>query len=306
MQLTYDPGLVEEAVLLWERMAPPADTRIFRRERDRLYDIDDEEGREAGFQALHRRWFVQLELAATVELVVAERSDLATRVQTGRVLRAVTRRDEGADLVDPIVSTEAAGQPILVLRLRPETLLDPAALVRLLRHDLMHVADMLDPAFGYERALPPSQDGPSADNILRDRYRVLWDVTIDGRLARRGLADGRSRQERAREFAATFPMRGGNGERAFAEWFDRIEPTHAQLLAFAMSAESDAGVDSGRCPVCRFPVASLDPRASRLSTAVRAAISREFPSWHVGQGLCSLCLDRFEARYGETSDVCCR
>jgi hypothetical protein len=69
----------------------------------------------------------------------------------------------------------------------------------LLRHELMHVADMLDPAFGYERSLPTSDDGPSADNIVRDRYRVLWDVTIDGRLARAGLAhpDARAAPGRA-------------------------------------------------------------------------------------------------------------
>jgi len=55
-----------------------------------------------------------------------------------------------------------------------------------------------------------ADDGPSRDNVQRDRYRVLWDVTIDGRLARSLRADqpGASRDARWREFAATFSMLG--------------------------------------------------------------------------------------------------
>ena len=60
MRLTYDPGLVDEAVLLSERTAPRDAARAFRRERDRVYDIADPDEREAAFQALHLRWFARL------------------------------------------------------------------------------------------------------------------------------------------------------------------------------------------------------------------------------------------------------
>ena len=40
-------------------------------------------------------------------------------------------------------------RPRIVVRLRPQSLLDPEALRTLLRRELLHVADMLDPAFGY-------------------------------------------------------------------------------------------------------------------------------------------------------------
>ena len=92
---------------------------------------------------------------------------------------------------------------------------------------------------------------------------MLWDVTIDGRLARRGLADPRAREARRQEFAATFAMLGDEGPRLFDDWFDRMEPTHRALLAFAQApngAGSTNAADSGRCPLCHFPVAALDAR----------------------------------------------
>ena len=310
MRLTYDPGLVDEAVLLSERTAPRDAARAFRRERDRVYEIAGSDRRDAAFQALHLRWFARLRLHEIVGQVVADRRDVADRLEEGRVLRAVTRREEGADLVDQIVSGEVDQRPILVLRLRPRTLFEPEALRALLRHELMHVADMLDPAFGYQRSLPLSDDGPSGDNIVRDRYRVLWDVTIDGRLERASRCDVRSepnptRDARWQEFAGTFSMLGDGCRRAFEEWFDQIHPTHARLVEFALAPlrSGVAGAHAGRCPLCRFPVAALDPRPERLSAATIAAIHDHHPSWDVEQGLCLQCLDLYEARYGETSHV---
>jgi hypothetical protein len=300
MRFTYDPELIEEVVLLWERTAMPAERGKFRRERDGVYEIADGERREASFKTLHQRWFVRLAFGASVERLVNEPSEIAGRVRTVRVLRALTRREECADIVDHFVPT--GPQPLLLLRLRPQTLLDSAAVTRLLRHELMHVTDMLDPRFGYERALPSSDGGPSADNIVRDRYRVLWDVTIDGRLARMGLIDPAVRQKRLQEFAAAFPVLGEACAAAFDEWFGGSEPTHERLMAFAQ-APTGSAVDgeSGRCPLCRFPVASLDPRIDDLSPSARAAIEHDYPSWRMAHGLCSQCFDLYEARVGQCS-----
>lgn len=300
--LTYAPDLVEEAVLLAERVLPAGESRAFRRERDRIYESPDQDGREAAFQSLHRRWFLRLGFQRVVDEVVGEFPEIAVRVGEGRVVRALTRSEEGADLIDRI--SGAGTQPVLVLRLRPAILLEPEALRVLLRHELMHVADMLDPVFAYERALPASEDGPSADNILRDRYRVLWDVTIDGRLARAGLADAGAREARWREFAATYLMLGERGQDTFDVWFDRIRPTHRSLVAFALAPNGPdrfTSADSGHCPLCRFPVASLDLRPERLSPAAVAIIRADYPGWRIEQGLCSQCLDLYEARQEETA-----
>lgn len=304
IRLTYDPELVEETVLLAERAMPPLEARAFRRERNRLYGIADPEPRDAAFRSLHLGWFTRIGLHESIGTAVAACEDVAHRLDEGRVLRAVARNEEGADLVDHVAAGAVDERPILVLRLRPATLLDPDRVRALLDHELMHVADMLDPAFGYRRSLPSSDDGPSGDNIQRDRYRVLWDVTIDGRLARAGRADqpDASRDARWREFAATFSMLGDECRRAFETWFNHRHPAHAELVAFALAPTgSETTRNSGRCPLCRFPVASLDPRPDRLSPATSAAIGERHPSWDIAQGLCSQCLDLYEARYGETS-----
>jgi hypothetical protein len=298
---TYAPDLVEEAVLLAERTAPGDAIRGFRQERNAAYDIADPERRDAAFRAAHLKWFVRWDLHRPVEDAIEERAEVAERVAQVRVLRARRRQEEGADLFDRALPDVAGRrQPLLALRLRPSLLLDPEPLRALLRHELMHVADMLDPAFGYERRLPPSDDGPSADNIVRDRYRVLWDVTIDGRLARAGLAHPDARAARRREFGSTFSMLGDRAGRTFDEWFDRVVPTHQAMAVFAITPPGSVGDErggTGRCPLCRFPVASLDRHPDRLSAAARSLIERDYPSWSIDRGLCPQCLDLYEAQH---------
>lgn len=299
IQLSYDPALVEEAVLLAESRMSPADARTFRRERDRAYGVQDADQREARFRALHRQWFRRWGLGSTIEETLRERPEVVNSLSEGRVVRAVTPHEERADLVD-WVPPDGPARPMLVLRLRPAIVIQADVLRTMLRHELLHVADMLSPAFGYEREIPPSGDGPSHDNILRDRYRVLWDVTIDGRLVRAGLLDDRAREARWHEFRAAFRMSSDQGRRVFDEWFDRTEPTHAALLAFAGTGpapNTPQASAAGRCPLCRFPVAVLDPVPERLSLITRKEIQTAHPAWTIEQGLCTQCLDLYEARH---------
>jgi hypothetical protein len=298
--LSIAPDLMEEALLLAERQVDRAEARAFRRERDRLYDVCNSESRERQFQAFNRRWFARFGLQERVEGAVNDNRGFGGGLCGGRMVRAITRAEEGADLIDPVSRARSDG-PLLVLRLRPESLLDRESLRALLRHELMHVADMLDPAFGYERALPPSDDGPSADNLLRDRYRVVWDTTIDGRLAR---AEGgtSTRDMRWREFSAAFAALGEQCRTAFEAWWDEERPTHATILTFAGAPAQAA---AGRCPICRFPVVSLDDRVSTVAPSVIAAIRDEKPWWRIEHGMCPQCLDLYEARHGTTSDRVC-
>jgi hypothetical protein len=232
-RLAFAPDFVEEVVLLAESGLAPAERRTFRRARDPVYDIPDEQLREDRFRALHREWFDRLGLGRVVEETVRE----SCSVEEARILRAQSRREEGADLVDRVRSHPSGVVPVLVVRLRPMTILDREATRALLRHELMHVQDMLDPAFGYQRSLP-SDTGALTETTLRDRYRVLWDTTIDGRLARAGHATDRTRAVRLHEFETMFPMFGRKAPAVFDTWFDRSRPTHDDLLAFARTPTS--------------------------------------------------------------------
>ena len=61
---------------------------------------------------------------------------------------------------------------------------------------------MLDPAFEYCRE---EIDGlPSRQNLIRDRYRVLWDIYIEARLIHMGLGDAFQLTQLRRMFARAF------------------------------------------------------------------------------------------------------
>lgn len=228
---TYDAGLVEESVLLAESGLPPAEAAAFRAERDRIYEVDEPDEREARFEALHGRFFLRLGLDRPLQEALAERRALLVRSRGCRVLRAVSRTEEAAD-VRRELDADPAAAPTIVIHLRPQSLLDPAALHTLLRRELLHVADMLDPAFGYVRELPGADPDPAASHLLRDRYRVVWDASIDGRLSREGFLGPEARADRRRDFTRAFRMLRERAEAAFARWFDGPLPTHATILAF--------------------------------------------------------------------------
>lgn len=290
-RVTYDASLVEEAVLRTEAAMAGAERAAFRRERDRLYEVPEPDEREARFGELHGRWFSRLGLDRPLHSALAEAPDLVRRTRGCLVARAASTKEEAADLVGD--SGPAPALPTLLVRLRPESLLEAGGLVPFLRHELAHVADMLEPAFGYERSLPASDGGPSYELLLRDRYRAVWCTTIEGRLFRRGLAGARG--SRLREFARAFPMLGEGTEQVFARWFDEPHPTHPAIVDFVLNPP-EGGAGAGRCPVCRLPTRTLDARPERLTPAAVREIQARHPSWRTAQGICPQCAELFLAR----------
>ena len=70
------------------------------------------------------------------------------------------------------------------IKLIPRRFYDPA-INRYLRHELTHIADMLDEAFRYD---PDTKIGfnPGDEHLIFNRYRVLWSLHIDSRISRKG------------------------------------------------------------------------------------------------------------------------
>ena len=297
--LRYDPGLVEEAVFLAAEGHPEA--KRFHRERDRIYRINHPEERERAFNELHRRWFLRLGLADQIEKAVSEQPLLSSGVNSCLVARAPGKHEEGAELfVNPEEKLSEKERRTVSVFLRPEFLLDPSALRTFLRHELMHITDMLDPGFGYEPQLPPGEGGPTHDRLLKERYRVLWDATIDGRMVRRGWASDSLRAARLSEFCRTFPMFGQKSESLFSRFFDRDRHTHGELVAFILDPRALTGVPGtphpgSRCPLCGFPTYAFDPKPEDLPPEVISQIRRDFPGWHPSQGLCIQCADIYRA-----------
>jgi hypothetical protein len=208
-----------------------------------------------------------------------------------------------------------------VISLEPRRLLDEEGLLAFLRHELFHIADMLDPVFAYEPRLPRGDLGPVHERLLQDRYRVLWDIYIDGRLVHKNWAPSSVRDRRLEEFIRTFPMLADRVEDTFSFFFAGTSLTHADLVTFALNPVTLSGGVSNssflnsrfeighsklaakprpqagqRCPLCGFPTYSFDPNPDRLPVEVVAGIRADSPTWQPSLGLCQQCSDLYQSR----------
>ncbi len=291
-RLEFDPRLMEDAVLLG--INGHAQEAEFHQEREQIYEIRDEEKRDKRFRELHQQWFVRLDLADAVEGALGDYPLLKRDTRSCRVMFAVFSKQEGADLYGSSPAT-------IVIKLRPCNLLDTSTLLPFLRHEFMHLHDILDPCFDYQLELPQSEVGPTYDNLIRERYRVLWDTWIDGRLFRQNRAAANVKQRRQAEFKATFSMLGEGWEARFSQWFDRPVHKHEDLLAFALQPESEhlqnnpQQTQTGRCPLCRFPSFDLQNGRDVPPKTVQEIVG-DFPDWTSDQGLCRQCSDLYQAR----------
>jgi hypothetical protein len=286
----YEPRLVEEAVL--RGVAGRPEEGEFRRARDLLYEVGDPDERDQAFCAFHGRWFQRLGMCQPLEEALGERAVLGEQVRRCAVVRARNRKEEGAEL---FVSPDPAIGRSIGLQLRPESFLAPAQLLGLLRHELLHLADMLDPAFGYQPELAIPEEG-LARRLVQDRYRALWDTAIDGRLLREGRAPGQVRQRRLLDFARAFPMLGPEH---FARFFDGGDHPHAELVACARNPAQALGLPEAadrRCPLCAFPSYDFEPGPENLPIPLVERIQAHFPAWDPGQGLCRQCADLYRGR----------
>jgi len=310
--IEWDPHLVEEAVLF---AAEGRRVHGFRGERNRLYEIHDPEQRDVAFREFHADWFERLDLGKGIWHALQEQPLIPTSTRACIVVHSRGSRDEGAELfVSP--AGEGTGETerrSVGIRLDPHRLLDEERLLAFLRHELFHIADMLDPAFAYEPRLPRGELGPSHERLLQDRYRVLWDIYIDGRLVHKNWAPPSVRDRRLQEFARTFPMLADRVEEAFSRFFDTTPLTHEDLVAFTMNPALVTGAApchplsvspslketlyaGTRCPLCGFPTYSFEPNPDRLPAEVVARIRADFSTWTPTLGLCLQCSDLYQVR----------
>ena len=161
---------------------------------------------------------------------------------------------------------------------------------------------MLDPTFAYEPTLPKAEGGPTYDTLITNRYRVLWDVTIAGRMLRRGWCAATVRDQDLNNFRHVFPMLNGERKDFFERFFEAAEPRHGELAAFAFDPRaatdslSNQAVAGTHCSLCRFPTHAFESEPVNLGAEVLAAIKADFPDWTAIKGLCLQCADLYRGR----------
>jgi hypothetical protein len=235
------------------------------------------------------------------------------RIKEVIVKRAINKVDEGSNVLNRV-----SGNPIIEMRVlasrfsNPEEALDLDAF---LIQEFMHAKDMVDPEFDYEDAFIPGN--PSVKNLITSRFRLLWNMYVDSRLARIGVVSVLPKEARFREFDNFYRKIPDKQRRGIFEGIWTADKfTHEELLSMAtdldtlMSKYVDPGeiseeerdfihLQGSPCPLCKFPTYNwVDDPESICDEMVLEAIQIDFPDWESKDGGCDRCIEVYELRAG--------
>ena len=239
--------------------------------------------------------------------------DFEERINEVHVKRAINKVDEGSNVLNRI-----AGRPMIELRVLASRFCNPEEAQELdafLIQEFMHAKDMVDPEFDYEDAFIPGN--PSVKNLITARFRLLWNVYVDSRLARAGIISTMPREARYREFDNFYRKIPEKQRRGIFEGIWQTDKfTHEELLSMATDLESlmtkyvdDVDIteeerdyihlQGSPCPLCKFPTYNwVDDPESICDEMVIEAIQIDFPDWENKDGGCDRCIEVYELRAG--------
>ena len=239
--------------------------------------------------------------------------DFEERINEVHVKRAINKVDEGSNVLNRI-----SGRPMIEMRVLASRFCNPEEAQELdafLIQEFMHAKDMVDPEFDYEDAFIPGN--PSVKNLITARFRLLWNIYVDARLARAGIISTMPREARYREFDNFYRKVPEKQRRGIFEGIWQTEKfTHEELLSMATDLESlmskyvdDVDISEEErdyihlqgspCPLCKFPTYNwVDDPESICDEMVIEAIQIDFPDWENKDGGCDRCIEVYELRAG--------
>ena len=235
------------------------------------------------------------------------------RIKEVIVKRGINKVDEGSNVLNRV-----SGNPLIEMRVLASRFSNPEEAQELdafLIHEFMHAKDMVDPEFDYEDAFIPGN--PSVKNLITARFRLLWNMYVDSRLARMGVVSVLPKEARYREFDNFYRKIPEKQRRGIFEGLWQTEKlTHEELLSMAtdldtlMSKYVDPGdmseeekdyihLQGSPCPLCKFPTYNwVDDPESICDEMVIEAIQIDFPDWESKDGGCDRCIEVYELRAG--------
>jgi len=297
----YHPDLVEQTIMLAVRRDASMESELHRAI-DPLFKLPSDDNREARFRTVFADWFARLRLDQFLDETLSHFPRIVEQVAEAVVHAASGRKSEGAELF--VRQSNDACQRTLVVQLLPESLIEPERHRDAMLRELQHAEDMLDEAFAY---VPESIDGlPSQQQVVRDRYGVLWNIRVEAALVRRNLIAQERRSSLISQFCRAFVVAGAQPPQ---EMFDRLWDhgvgSHAQMLDWSKDPRAWLGLLTGSggsagshtmggsCPVCTFPTFDwYEPSASdedRIAQQIRHTV----PGWDSSAGICRQCAETY-------------
>ncbi len=310
MRVDYEPNLIENAVFEAGRLDPKLEAEIHRAT-DPLYDLPDERKRNDRLQAVYITVSQRLKLDGVIPQLLAEHALIKQAVRQCIVREALRPNKEAAELHVKSNDDESGScTRIIIIHVCPHSLLNPAKFIARMRSDLLQIVDMIDERFGYRKE---SLTGRlPRENLIRDRYRVLWAIYTEGRIAREGPRNDDTIKSLSGQFERVFsgyPAALLPGARRRV--FKAENLTHPQLLEWAGSPEELFEQKSLRrgsghaalgepCPLCGFSTYDwFDLEAD--SHGITLAIQEDFPQWQPEKGLCRQCAEIYRMATQSTS-----
>ena len=214
MEIRFQPALLQEVIDSFaektEREGDPTYYNEFHEFADPIYEKFSLDDREPEFKKLYQHLFAKWGFAEILRDAFEEFPFLKEKI--GIVLvRGVLKEDqEGVDILRKwgVVEEKLAkqfeekGQKGVGIKLVPRRFYDPA-ITKYLRHELTHISDMLDENFGYDADTKVGLN-PGEEHLILNRYRVLWSLHVDSRIARSGKEPVFSKEYRFREFRSWY------------------------------------------------------------------------------------------------------
>jgi hypothetical protein len=307
MHLRYEDDFVEAAVFLCASGRRPGASalqiRRFHAARETCYTVADPDERNAAFFNAHLDWFRKWGLEQLLTSVLKEYPLLPGALNVLGFRQARGKNEEGAEMY---VNAEVRNA---VVALRMDRLEHDPVLLRFLRHEFMHLHDMVDPAFGYSPQLHLPTHNQAQQRITRERYRLLWDITIDGRLARAGRETVSRLEQHQALFETAFSFWPEEKRRhVFESHWNAPAPRHQNVLALAADprdlTHAQEPLPGGSCPLCHFPTFEWKD-LSALAPDILAALHSQFPHWAADQGACKRCVEIYElAKFEVPATIC--
>ncbi len=317
MNIQYGPVLMETMVTREMRSREEKGDLSLARQyhalADPVYEMDSSgEGaeRSKAFQVIFRKLFVKWRLGAVFEEVVAE-FPLFEKASLVYFNLTMYQKNAGADLM---AKNREAGPKVIMVQVLARQCAEEAGLRDFLRHEFMHVSDILDEAFRYEEALV---GGVPAESWVMDRYRLLWDIYVDARLSDKAESTAMGMAGHLGEFSRLYRKIPEKQRQAAFEWFSSARGlTHGDILELAkdtgyfmeeagIAYEQDpaetgssevANLPGAPCPLCNFPTYHWEEDLPTDPKDPVAKIIREnHPGWTLRDGACPRCIEGYKS-----------
>lgn len=343
-KIEYDPKLTEEVVSQeLKNLESEGKMRMpdaFRRETDPIYDQyplsdRDDIGFEEAFHSVYKRFFMLLGFDDLIKEALSGYPIIDEKVAEV-IVRKTRLITEGAGEKEQIIFTygqeeeanlsqrkiedkERGTLSCISLSVNPERFFDKEALKRFLCHELMHVADMLDPEFHYE--ITKLGVNPSEECIIKNHYSLIWDIYIDQRLVKSERLDPKAKEERRQEFDSMYrSLPDDERISIFEGLWSKERLTNKEILACAkdparlldyQASLTEEQIEKRKtekkkkihlpgmlCPLCKFPTHHWIKEESILKEVIEQ-IKKDAPTWDPEDGLCMRCDEVYRAIVGK-------